>query len=356
MQASLLFAYTITLLLTVGNRASDEGIVSRDNPSPSARRHQHRREIWAWAGAGRQYREQADQLRDTATAAGGRPLVDGIQISGPVIVNPDTGGLDWNGTVWEHDVQVIVQAAVETNTKIQIWIRGGVPDKAMADPTRMIHDAIAIYDKLDGIIEGFSWDDERDCAPRANVSEFTRWMTFSNQFTSAMHEHGITVSSAVQAIFGIQETGDPCALVPSEYPLRSDVINLLQTSVVDTWLIMDTYYFTTGRFLAALDWYAAYIPSHSLAIGMMSRDELTEDELVSRFYALHRYHDTVRRINMFAMPIHDNFLPFLIRWKTHCRGCGKQRLLGCFDMTIDCDDDTDDLYPDPVEIVVTATA
>eukprot|EP00977_Amphora_coffeiformis_P004700 scaffold1007_cov176-Amphora_coffeaeformis.AAC.6 len=344
MKVYLFFVLTLVAFVA-GDRTFDDGV--------SARHHHHhhrRREIWTWAWATTRdkYQAQADQLRHTAKAAGGKPLLDGIQLSGWVKVNPDTGGLDWNETMWQkEDIQILVQAALETNTKIQILISGSVPGKAIADPTRIIHDAIAIYDKLDGIIEGFSWDDERDCAPRANLTEFTQWMAFSNQFTTAMHEHGITVSSAVQALFGIQETGDPCAQVPSAYPLQPDVVDLLQTSVMDTWLIMDTYYFTTGRFLAALDWHAAYVPSHSLGIGMMNRDELTEDELVARFYALHHYHDTVHHINIWDMPIHDNFLPFLIRWKTHCRGCGKQRLLGCFDMTIDCD--VDDVYQDREE-------
>jgi hypothetical protein len=66
----------------------------------------------------------------------------------------------------------------------------------------------------------------------------------------------------------------------------------------------------------------------------MNRDDLLEDELVARFYALHE--SNVEWINVWRMPIDDKFLPYMQRWKAHCRGCGEQISLGCFDMTIEC--------------------
>lgn len=139
-------------------------------------------------------------------------------------------------------------------------------------------------------------------------------------------------------MFGIQEDNkgenDPCQKKPSAYPLNLDVIDLVQNATIDRWLIMDTYYFSTARFLGALDWYAKYVPLRKLGIGLENRTVFSEDELVSRFHALHRY--SVDWINIWMMPIDEKFLPYLQRWKTFCRGCGKQSILGCFDMTIQC--------------------
>ena len=103
---------------------------------------------------------------------------------------------------------------------------------------------------------------------------------------------------------------------------------------------MDTYYFSTGRFLGALDWYVENVPLHSLGFGLQNRTAFSEDELVARFYALH--HSRVQHINIFMMPVDDKFLPYLARWKSHCRHCGVQTTLGCFDMSIECTNDDDE--------------
>jgi hypothetical protein len=140
-------------------------------------------------------------------------------------------------------------------------------------------------------------------------------------------------------MFGIQNTPGnlPCAKVPADYSFDEQVAGALASANLQKWLVMDTYYFTMGRFLTTLDWHVENIPSEKLAIGMMNRDDLTVDDLTGRFYAIDKA--GVDWINMFAMPVSDAFLPFLQRWKTQCVGCGTQTILGCYDMDIECNYD-----------------
>jgi len=312
-----------------GQHQNDQG---HPEIQPSNHHHDHhcrgRREVWAWAGANNLIEQQVAQLRNDTWSS----ILDGIQLGCGVHVT-DEGRLTFNQTDWDKYCVSIFKAAKDQNLKVEIWI-GRVPSSK--DPTQLIEDAIALQQQLG--IDGFSFDDERDCAPRGTVDEFREWIHFLDRFTKALNQHNMTVSAAVQAMFGIQpsqssDTG-ACDYKPSAYPFQSDVADLIQNSVLNKWLVMDTYYFTTGRFMGALDWYVENFPLSSLGISVQNRSFFSEDELVARFHALH--HSSVRHINIFMMPVDDKFLPYLARWKTHCRHCGVQSVLGCFDMSIEC--------------------
>jgi len=314
------------LLLLLGAATADETVPRRPH-----------REVWAWAGGKPELiPAQAAQLLNSSYSN----LIDGIQLAAGARINGS--GLFLDEDSWKASAP-IVKAALQTNTKIHLWVWGSFPE-AGTDPTPFIQDAIALHRRLNGIIDGFSFDDERDCAPRGNVSSFRDWITFQNQLTTALHQNGITVSSAVQAMFGIQPEGNKttaCQQRPSAYPIQTQVIDLVQNAVLDKWLVMDTYYFSTARFLSALDWYTTYFPAKQLGIGIQNRTLFSEDELVGRFHALHN--SKMNHINVFMMPIDDKFLPFLQRWKTHCLGCGSQSALGCFDMSIECNGKVNDI-------------
>jgi len=115
------------------------------------------------------------------------------------------------------------------------------------------------------------------------VDSFVRYL-----LPSPTTKHDISVTSAVQALFAIDDTpdSDPCVKNPSEYPLDQHILGLLQSATLQKWLVMDTYYFTTGRFMGALDWHAKYIPKETLAVGMMNCVDLEEDDLVARFHTI----------------------------------------------------------------------
>ena len=96
-------------------------------------------------------------------------------------------------------------------------------------------------------------------------------MDFVNDLATSLHVFDIQLSAAVQAMFGIQdvpyqpnctpawECSQACDKLPSAYPLEPRVPQMMADSKIDRWLVMDTYYFSTGRFLNALDWYAMQV-------------------------------------------------------------------------------------------------
>lgn len=287
------------------------------------------RQLWAWANGND--KSAPDQIRQLNNATW-NTMIDGIQAWCGCSFSDR--GLKLDQTAWKNCAPLF-QAAKNSNTKFQLIISGSIPHNSPVE--LFITDALALHHHLH--IQGFSMDDERDCAPRASTSDFVAWTAWQSRFAQGLEPYGIPVTSAVQALFGINQAPDnsPCARNPSDYTMDPEVVETLQTATLQRWLVMDTYYFSTGRFLGALDWHVTYVPRNLLGIGLMNRTDLTETDLVARFHAM----DVrgINWINIFMMPIADEFLPYLQRWKTFCSGCGKQTILGCYDMTLSCDHD-----------------
>lgn len=296
-----------------------------------------RRTVMAWANGDA---AAVAQLRNASWSG----VVDGVQAFCGLSFRSD--GLDLNQTRWE-ECSALLETTRAQGIKFHVCIAGKVPDEAARDVNPVI-DAAIVFAKMHGL-DGFSLDDEYDCAPRSTLHRLERWMTFVDTFAQGLHDAGLELSAAVQAMFGIQdvpyrphckpdaspaECSQACKDPPSSYPLEPRVGQMLSRSVVDRWLEMDTYYFTTGRFLNALDWHVENIPTDKLGVGMMNRNDLTEDGLLARFHAIDK--SGVDWINIFMLPIHDTFLPFLQRWKSYCTGCGLQSVLGCYDLTVPC--------------------
>ena len=302
--------------------------------------------------------EQLDQLHTW-----GGTILDGIQLTcGSVLIYQDAQGynrLSFNQTKWATYCRDLAVAAKARGMKVELWIGSIISNgsKNSTDPTLFIQDALNLkYQHLGQYMDGLSLDDERDCAPRGTVSEFRTWVRFVDAVAVALHRHNLTISAAVQAMFGIQphqETSNAtgaCDRIPSRYAFQPEVVQLMQASLLDKWLIMDTYYFNTGRFYGALDWHVAHVPLQSLGMGLMNRADLDrDDDWVARFYAL--AHSHVRHLNLFMMPVDDVFWPYLQRWKTYCRHCGVQTLLGCFDMSIVCNDTDTTKEEEPTAII-----
>jgi hypothetical protein len=312
---------------------------------------QRKRQVWAWASGGLNRDEGIVQLRNSSWSS----IIDGIQAwCGCGFLET---GLAINQTGWDMCTPLI-QAAKDSKTKVQIVIVGAVPQTAIDDPTPFINDAIALARRHPEIM-GFSIDDERDCAPRSTVAELEGWVAFHDSFAEGLRSHGLQVTSAVQAMFGIQNEIDnkPCLFppygnkqrLPSNYEFVPRVPDLMSSSSIQKWLIMDTYYYSTGHFLTTLDWHTKHVAKEMIAVGISNlinyRDRWTVDELQARFYAIDR--SGVDWINVFMLPVNDDFLPFLKRWKTFCRGCGLQSTLGCYDFDVEC---TYDNYAPMVEL------
>jgi hypothetical protein len=241
-----------------------------------------------------------------------------------------------NRTQWE-ECAALRDTARAQGIKFYACIDGKVPDHIMhVQP--LIEDAVAFATKYG--LDGFSLDDEYDCAPRSTLDRLQSWITFVNAFAQGLQDSGLELSAAVQAMFGVQDVpynpdyNQACKDPPSSYALESRVPQLLANSPMNRWLVMDTYYFSTGRFFNALDWHVQHVPSEKLGIGIMNRDDLTEDGLVARFHAMDK--SGIDWINVFMLPVNDVFLPYLKRWKSHCAGCGVQSVLGCYELTVPC--------------------
>lgn len=294
------------------------------------------RTIFAWASG--QDAAAVVQLKNATWSN----LIDGVQVFCGVTFQPDGSGLLVNQTVWKQ-CSALRETTQRLGMKFHVVIAGKLYDES-GDPQPVIDDAIKFAKKHN--LDGFSLDDEYDCAPRSTLDRFEHWMKYVDEFARGLREAGLPLSAAVQAIFGIQDApyyapcvppsdcSQACNHAPSYYPLEPRVPHLLSNSLVDKWLAMDTYYFSTGRFFNTLDWHVQHVPLKSLGVGIMNRNDLTDDGLVARFHAIDK--SGVDWINIFLLPINDEFLPYLKRWKSHCAGCGVQSSLGCYDLDVPC--------------------
>ena len=121
----------------------------------------------------------------------------------------------------------------------------------------------------------------------------------------------------------------PCPALPSPRPTPCLVLCLLSQ-----------YYFTLSRFLDALDWHVAEsgIRQHHLGVAVANADvnnfTKSGDEYVARMHALHHASPPLDWLNVFMMPIDEEWREHLWRWKTDCRGCQPK---ACFEMEVPCD-------------------
>jgi len=239
-----------------------------------------------------------------------------------------------------------LQAAVKaTKGRFHVWING-VPPAAIANPGPAVASAVALALQLG--VDGFSIDDEYDCAPRSTLKNFTSWVGFIDELATGLHTEKLELSAAVQAMFGIQDVeykptcspqDDPscsqaCNKAPYTYKNEPKVAALMSHSKIDRWLEMDTYYFGTGRFLNSLDWYAENVALDKLGVAVMNRNDISQDGYLARFHAIER--SGADWLNLFILPAAEVWLPYLRRWKTGCAGCGAQPVLGCYDLSVKC--------------------
>lgn len=192
---------------------------------------------------------------------------------------------------------------------------GTVPQAAIDNPGPLIAQAVELA-KEHGWA-GYNIDDESHTAPRATIKSLEAWVGFINAFADGLHAHGLKLTADIQSI-----------TLPFNYQPSPILSKLLSSSSIDRWINMDTYYFSTGRFLDALDFYTTVTPAHMAGIGMMNRVDLTYDGLQARFHAIRSSH--AGELDMFIMPINDSFLPYLWKWKTGCGGCPNDGVLSCW--------------------------
>jgi len=306
-----------------------------------ARTDSEKRTVGAWISASDEERSKAivEQLLNKSWTG----LFDVAQVGGcgwHVVKTSGGSTLDVNETQWKSkSCQMVLSALEKTNITAHAWI-GSVPDDVFQNPQPFIDSAVRLIEHFDQI-SGIHWDDETECAPRATLSNFSKWMHFNNLLADALHDVDAQLSAAVQAIFGIVDEpyvkNAPCANAPWKYNVSSKLLSLLSSTRMDRLIEMDTYYFTLSRYLDALDWHAENIPLEHLGVAVANRDVnplSTPDEYLARMHALTR--SDVNWFNIFMLPADDAWLDLAWRWKTRCEGCPS---LACFELGVACDRD-----------------
>ena len=280
------------------------------------------------------------QLQNT-TGWGG--ILDVIQLAGcGWEVNPNTTAMTVNQTLFESPhCQGIIKTLRTQNIDVHMWV-GNVPNQANSDPSTLVSSTLALLQQDEyAFVKGIHFDDEKECAPRATLTNFTSWINYLNTYSNALHKVDVHVSVAVQALFGIEDApyvhNSPCAVAPWKYKTDPQVIELMSTMTVDRFLEMDTYYFTMARYLNALDWYVDSVPQNKLGVAVANLDvnpslKNKPDEYLARMYALHK--SDANWFNLFDMPIDVEWLEHAKRWKNKCAGCPS---LACYDLDVKCD-------------------
>ena len=304
------------------------------------------RQVWAWA-------DGDPAIVAQWTNASWRGVFDGVQAScgvNFVAISPDEVALVVNDTVFDgcRPLQAAVHAS---GGAFHVWTNGVPPEclTSAAAAQSAITSAAAVAAQYG--LDGLSLDDEADCAPRSTLANFTLWSHFVDTLASALHADGRELSAAVQAMFGIQDVPyaprcsppqDPscsqaCVLPPWQYAPNADVVALMAANSIDRWLEMDTYYFSTARFLNALDFYVTAVPASKLAVSVENRADLTDDDRAARFHALdHGNAGAVDRVNVFMLPADDAWLQWLRKWKTRCANCPNAGILSCYEPSVPC--------------------
>ena len=109
------------------------------------------------------------------------------------------------------------------------------------------------------------------------------------------------------------------------------------------WVTMDTYFYTLDHFLNAMDWHRSFLPPARISVGFInSRRRGTKPDglplhnvsvqgWAARAHALHAAN--ISHISIWLMPLSDEFLWWIPRWKDRCQQCG---VLSCFQPSANC--------------------
>ena len=309
------------------------------SPQAAARR------VWAWADGDP---AAVAQWRNASWAG----VFDGVQAScgmSFVARSSDEVELQVNDTVFDS-CRPLLAAVRETGGVFQVWTNG-IPPECLTSPAAAASAAASAARVAQAYqIDGISLDDESDCAPRSTLANFTRWVAVVDGISAALRAAGgRSLSAAVQAMFGILDVpyaplcqppedaqcSQACHLAPWAYAPDPRVTSLMQGAEV-TWLEMDTYYFTTARFLNALQYYVAAVPGAKLSVALENRADLSPDDLAARFHAVDHCGADVATLNVFMLPAFDSLLPWLHKFKSRCASCPNGGALSCYEPTVTC--------------------
>ena len=101
-------------------------------------------------------------------------MFDGVQAFCGASFRSDGLGIEIDDTSWEK-CKDLYQAVKDTGAEFHL-VLGNVPDAVVSNPQPAIDSAIKLAKELG--LDGWSLDDEYDCAPRSTVDRFRNWARF----------------------------------------------------------------------------------------------------------------------------------------------------------------------------------
>ena len=151
-----------------------------------------RRKVGAWLWTKAENSEQIkSQLVNTSSWGG---LLDVVQVGGCGWAI-DGGIMMINKTLWDGvECRTVLEALIEMNIDVHMWV-GGVPNGIFAQPEKFTNSVRELL-KQYNFVKGIHFDDETECAPRANIQDFRLWIEFMNIFSDQMHELKVQAKKA----------------------------------------------------------------------------------------------------------------------------------------------------------------
>ena len=360
---------TGTVLLLLAAAASSSG------RRPSAPAQQRR--VFLWASADPFWLNLTmTQLHNESWQIDGRPIVDGVYAMCGTFWNttdPLHPTIDINETSYEAVCGELERALKVLGVEMHLFLGGMVPAAVLANPASVAASATALARRHSWA--GFNVDDEQECAPRANLTDFQEWASGMSALGARLSAASLALSADVQSLWGVQDVVHawhaPCAKQAWEYPAEPRVHALLGSTAISKVVTMDTYgpgqgksTAALGEFLDAVDWHASVLAPGKLVVGIQGNVPRANDTeaIQGRMRAIWDQHVTGMAFWMGV--IGEEWRPWLYRWKTSCAKCpAGAESRACWTLEADCGEraiaasktDDDDDYEDSGDSAVIAS-
>lgn len=320
-----------------------------------------KRSVYAWvSGNATAQAVSAAQLRNHTWSG----IIDGVRGFCGVGWQRGAPGAPWTVAVTSpadlEGCRAARSAAAETGRPFEVVLGGRLPAAALLEDVSAAVASAAVVAKAHNF-SGYNVDDESECAPRSTLRNFTTWVQFHDAFAAGLARHGLLLSSEIYATFGVVNapylpqrpcTGlhrPGCAGCMDQYRPDPRIGQALSAGTVGSatrWVTMDTYFYTLDHFVDVLDWHRSFLPAGErdrLGVGLINSiaesqpidglplHNVSAEGWAARGHALHAA--SVEHISIWLMPLSDEFLWWLPRWKDRCEACG---LLACWQPTAEC--------------------
>lgn len=305
------------------------------------------------------------QLHHESWRVDGQPIVDGVYAMCGTFWNtsdPTHPTIDINETSYEAVCGPLERSLRSLGIEMHMFLGGMVPAEVLAHPESVAASATALARRHGWA--GYNVDDEQECAPRANLSDFAAWATGMSTLGRELSTAKLSLSVDVQSIWGIQDAPytwhAPCDKAAWQFPPVRQVEALLNASQIPKWVSIDTYgpgqgksTGALGEFLDATDYYANLLSPSQLVVGIQGGTPRANDTdaIVGRMRAIWDRGGLERALRIRGagldptaclvvwLPdcvllvagasgmafwrnlIGEEWRPWLVRWKTSCAKC-----------------------------------